>query len=139
MTNFYQKHETSITRSIDLAQKKLEKLATGGKTPLAEGIAKAYTIIKNEMRKDKEVVPLIVFLSDGKGNFSASGKDPVKESLEMAEKIKNEGIRAIVIDTEEGFIKLEMAKTLSEAMKAEYYKLENLRSEDMLKLIKDNI
>ncbi len=128
-----------ITRSIDLAQKKLEKLATGGKTPLAEGIAKAYTIIKNEMRKDKEVVPLIVFLSDGKGNFSTSGKDPVKESLEMAEKIKNEGIRAIVIDTEEGFIKLEMAKTLSEAMKAEYYKLENLRSEDMLKLIKDNI
>ena len=128
-----------ITRSIDLAQKKLEKLATGGKTPLAEGIAKAYTIIKNEMRKDKEVVPLIVFLSDGKGNFSASGKDPVKESLEMAEKIKNERIRAIVIDTEEGFIKLEMAKTLSEAMKAEYYKLENLRSEDMLKLIKDNI
>ncbi len=128
-----------ITRSIDLAQKKLEKLATGGKTPLAEGIAKAYTIIKNEMRKDKEVVPLIVFLSDGKGNFSASGKDPIKESLEMAEKIKNEGIRAIVIDTEEGFIKLEMAKTLSEVMKAEYYKLENLRSEDMVKLIKDNI
>ncbi|MGN0943521.1 MULTISPECIES: VWA domain-containing protein [Fusobacterium] len=128
-----------ITRSIDLAQKKLEKLATGGKTPLAEGIAKAYTIIKNEMRKDKEVVPLIVFLSDGKGNFSASGKDPIKESLEMAEKIKNEGIRAIVIDTEEGFIKLEMAKTLSEVMKADYYKLENLRSEDMLKLIKDNI
>lgn len=128
-----------ITRSIDLAQKKLEKLTTGGKTPLAEGIAKAYTIMKNEIRKDKEIVPLIVFLSDGKGNFSVSGKDPVKESIEMAEKIKNDGIRAIVIDTEEGFIKLEMAKTLSEAMKADYYKLENLKSEDMLKLIKDNI
>ncbi|GAA6325487.1 magnesium chelatase subunit D family protein [Fusobacterium ulcerans] len=128
-----------ITRSIDLAQKKLEKLTTGGKTPLAEGIAKAYTIMKNEIRKDKEIVPLIVFLSDGKGNFSVSGKDPVKESIKMAEKIKNDGIRAIVIDTEEGFIKLEMAKTLSEAMKADYYKLENLKSEDMLKLIKDNI
>lgn len=128
-----------ITRSIDLAQKKLEKLTTGGKTPLAEGIAKAYTIMKNEIRKDKEIVPLIVFLSDGKGNFSVSGKDPVKESIEMAEKIKNDGIRVIVIDTEEGFIKLEMAKTLSEAMKADYYKLENLKSEDMLKLIKDNI
>lgn len=128
-----------ITRSIDLAQKKLEKLATGGKTPLAEGIAKAYTIMKNEIRKDKEIVPLIVFLSDGKGNFSVSGKDPVKESIEMAEKIKNDGIRAIVIDTEEGFIKLEMAKTLSEVMKADYYKLENLKSGDMLKLIKDNI
>ncbi|BBA52830.1 putative magnesium chelatase [Fusobacterium varium] len=128
-----------ITRSIDLAQKKLEKLTTGGKTPLAEGIAKAYTIMKNEIRKDKEIVPLIVFLSDGKGNFSVSGKDPVKESIEMAEKIKNDGIRVIVIDTEEGFIKLEMAKTLSDAMKADYYKLENLKSEDVLKLIKDNI
>ena len=128
-----------ITRSIDLAQKKLEKLTTGGKTPLAEGIAKAYTIMKNEIRKDKEIVPLIVFLTDGKGNFSVSGKDPVKESIEMAEKIKNDGIRAIVIDTEEGFIKLEMAKTLSEAMKADYYKLENMKCEDMLKLIKDNI
>lgn len=128
-----------ITRSIDLAQKKLEKLTTGGKTPLAEGIAKAYTIMKNEIRKDKEIVPLIVFLTDGKGNFSVSGKDPVKESIEMAEKIKNDGIRAIVIDTEEGFIKLEMAKTLSDAMKADYYKLENLKSEDVLKLIKDNI
>lgn len=128
-----------ITRSIDLAQKKLEKLTTGGKTPLAEGVIKAYTIMKNEMRKDKEIVPLIVFLSDGKGNFSLSGKDPVKESLEAAEKIKNENIRAIVIDTEEGFIKLEMAKTLSEAMGADYYKLENLKSEDMLELVKKNI
>ena len=42
--------------------------------------------MKNEIRKDKEIVPLIVFLSDGKGNFSVSGKDPVKESIEMAEK-----------------------------------------------------
>lgn len=128
-----------ITRSIDLAQKKLEKLTTGGKTPLAEGIIKAYTIMKNELRKDKEIVPLIIFLSDGKGNFSLSGKDPVRESLEAAEKIKNENIRAIVVDTEEGFIKLEMARTLSEAMGADYYKLENLKSEDMLELVKKNI
>lgn len=32
-----------------------------------------------------------------------------------------------------------MAKTLSEALGAEYYKLENLKSEDMLKLIKNSI
>ena len=80
-----------------------------------------------------------MLLSDGKANFSATEKDPVKESLEAAEKIKNDRIRAIVVDTEEGFIKLEMAKTLSEAMGAEYYKLENLKSEDMLNLIKNKI
>ena len=128
-----------ITRSIDLAQKKLEKLTTGGKTPLAAGIEKAYNIIKKELKKDEKVVPLILFLSDGKANYSISGKDPIKESLELAQKIKKENIRTIVIDTEEGFIKLEMAKTLSEALGAEYYKLENLKSEDMLKLIKNSI
>lgn len=128
-----------ITRSIDLAQKKLEKLTTGGKTPLAAGIERAYNIIKKELKKDEKVVPLILFLSDGKANYSISGKDPIKESLELAQKIKKENIRTIVIDTEEGFIKLEMAKTLSEALGAEYYKLENLKSEDMLKLIKNSI
>lgn len=128
-----------ITRSIDLAQKKLEKLTTGGKTPLAAGIEKAYNIIKKELKKDEKVVPLILFLSDGKANYSISGKDPIKESLELAQKIKKENIRTIVIDTEKGFIKLEMAKTLSEALGAEYYKLENLKSEDMLKLIKNSI
>lgn len=128
-----------ITRSIDLAQKKLEKLTTGGKTPLAAGIEKAYNIIKKELKKDEKVVPLILFLSDGKANYSISGKDPIKESLELAQKIKKENIRTIVIDTEEGFIKLEMVKTLSEALGAEYYKLENLKSEDMLKLIKNSI
>lgn len=128
-----------ITRSIDLAQKKLEKLTTGGKTPLAAGIERAYNIIKKELKKDEKVVLLILFLSDGKANYSISGKDPIKESLELAQKIKKENIRTIVIDTEEGFIKLEMAKTLSEALGAEYYKLENLKSEDMLKLIKNSI
>ncbi|WP_410208527.1 magnesium chelatase subunit D family protein [Fusobacterium sp.] len=128
-----------VTRSIDLAQKKLKKITTGGKTPLAEGIKKAHTIIKNELRKDKESIPLIVLLSDGKANFSATEKDPVTESLEVARKIKDDSIRAIVVDTEEGFIKLEMAKTLSEAMDAEYYRLENLKSEDMLNLIKNKI
>ena len=70
-----------ITRSIDLAQKKLEKLTTGGKTPLAAGIERAYNIIKKELKKDEKVVPLILFLSDGKANYSISGKDPIKESL----------------------------------------------------------
>lgn len=128
-----------ITRSIDLAKKKLENLTVGGKTPLSAGILKAYILIKNEMKKDKDILPLIIFLTDGKANFSSYGKNPVKESLEMAVKIRNEKIHSIIIDTEEDFIKLEMAKTLSEKMGADYYKLENIKSEDILKLIKNRI
>ena len=128
-----------FTRSIDLARKKLEKLSTGGKTPLSEGLLKAYNIIKTEMKRNKEVIPVLILLSDGKANFSFSGKDPVIESLEIAEKIKKEKIKCIVIDTEEGFIKLEMARALSEAMEADYYKLDNIKSEDLIQLVKNNI
>ena len=128
-----------FTRSIDLARKKLEKLGTGGKTPLSEGLLKAYNIIKTEMKRNKEVIPVLILLSDGKANFSFSGKDPVIESLEIAEKIKKEKIKCIVIDTEEGFIKLEMARTLSEAMEADYYRLDNIKSEDLIQLVKNNI
>ena len=128
-----------FTRSIDLARKKLEKLSTGGKTPLSEGLLKAHNIIKTEMKRTKEVIPVLIFLSDGKANFSFSGKDPVVESLEIAKKIKKEKIKCIVIDTEEGFIKLEMARTLSEAMGADYYKLDNIKSEDLIQLVKNNI
>lgn len=128
-----------FTRSIDLARKKLEKLSTGGKTPLSEGLLKAYNIIKTEMKRNKEVIPVLILLSDGKANFSFSGKDPVIESLEIAEKIKKEKIKCIVIDTEEGFIKLEMARTLSEAMEADYYRLDNIKSEDLIQLVKNNI
>ena len=128
-----------FTRSIDLARKKLEKLSIGGKTPLSEGLLKAYNIIKTEMKRNKEVIPVLILLSDGKANFSFSGKDPVIESLEIAEKIKKEKIKCIVIDTEEGFIKLEMARTLSEAMEADYYRLDNIKSEDLIQLVKNNI
>lgn len=125
-----------FTRSIDLAQKKLEKLSTGGKTPLAEALRKAYNIVKKEVKKDKKSLPVIIFLSDGKANFSLYGKDPIAESLELAKKIRNEKIKCVVIDTEEGFIKLELAKTLSENMGADYYKLDNIKTEDLVQFVK---
>lgn len=125
-----------FTRSIDLAQKKLEKLSTGGKTPLAEGLRKAYNIAKKELKKDKKSLPVIIFLSDGKANFSLYGKDPIAESLELVKKIRNEKIKCVVIDTEEGFIKLELAKTLSENMGADYYKLDNIKTEDLVQFVK---
>lgn len=125
-----------FTRSIDLAQKKLEKLSTGGKTPLAEALRKAYNIVKKELKKDKKSLPVIIFLSDGKANFSLYGKDPIAESLELAKKIRNEKIKCVVIDTEEGFIKLELAKTLSENMGADYYKLDNIKTEDLVQFVK---
>ncbi|WP_294703254.1 magnesium chelatase subunit D family protein [uncultured Fusobacterium sp.] len=127
----------SITRSVDLAQKKLRSLSTGGKTPLAEGLSKGYTILNKEIKRDKEIIPIMIILSDGRANFSAIGEDPIKESLKVAYQIKNSIIKSIVVDTEEGFVKLGMAKKLAEALSCEYYKLESLKSEELIKIVKN--
>lgn len=115
----------NITRSVDLAQKELKLLPTGGKTPLAEGLKKALSVIKAEKIKDKEILPLIVLVSDGKANYSVNGNDPVVESLQIAQKINSEKIPSVVIDTENGFIKLGLAKKIAEKMNSDYFCLEN--------------
>lgn len=127
-----------ITRSVDLAKKKLKNLSTGGKTPLGEGILKGFNILKKEIKKDKESIPIMVLISDGKANYSHYGENPVEESLKIAAALKQEKIKKIVIDSEEGFVKLGLAKTLAEKMGATYYKLEDLKAQELIKVINNN-
>lgn len=42
----------NITRSVDMAQKCLKTLPTGGKTPLSAGLLKGYEIIRIAQKKN---------------------------------------------------------------------------------------
>lgn len=128
-----------ITRSVDLAHKKLEALPTGGKTPLSLGMYRGYEVLKAAIKKDPDIIPVMVLVSDGRGNVSFQGDDPHKEALEMAEKIALEGIQTIVIDTEQDYIKLHLAEEIAKRMDASYYKLEDLKADEIFTLVKDNI
>jgi len=119
----------NVTRSVDLAQKSLQDLPTGGKTPLADGLVKGYELIKNETRKNEDVLPIMVVVSDGRTNVGTSGQDPLKEAVNIGRKIAFEGIQTIVIDTESDFIKLGLAKDLAANMGAQYYRIEDLESD----------
>lgn len=129
----------NITRSVDLAQKSLKTLPTGGKTPLAMGLSKAYEVLKMAKKKDPEILPVIVLVSDGRANYSLNGKDPFKEALFMASKIYKEGIQSIVIDTEKDFIKLGLAKEIAKAMDAKYYKLEEIEAGEIAGAVRSYI
>lgn len=118
----------NITRSVDLAQKSLKTLPTGGKTPLSAGLIKGYEILKGEKKRDAETLPVIVLVSDGRTNVAINNKEPFDEAIKWAKKIAAEGIQSIVIDTEQDFIKLGLAREIAEAMNARYYKLEELES-----------
>ena len=89
-----------LCSSVDLAQKRLEDLPTGGKTPLGAGLMKGMEVLQQEQRKNGEVIPMMVVISDGRANVPISG-DVRHEVLGIAEEIRSQGIRTVVIDTEE--------------------------------------
>jgi len=126
-----------VTRSVDLAQKCLKDLPAGGKTPLASGLDSAYRLIKKELLKDKEAIPFVVLISDGRANVSLNGGDPLGEALHIAEKIGEEGIRSAVIDTESGFIKFGTLKKLATIMNSQYFKIEDLDDKKIVNTVKN--
>ena len=120
------------TGSVEMAQWHLQDLPTGGRTPLAHGIYLALETLETERRKDRDTLPLLALLTDGRANITlagapaASGSAPVDEVNELAHLVAEAKIPAVVIDTEQDFIRLELARPIAEAMSARYIKLDEL-------------
>ena len=58
------------TSSVDLAHALLSEMPTGGRTPLSRGLLLAMEVIETEKQKDRNVLPLLVVLSDGRANVA---------------------------------------------------------------------
>ena len=121
------------TNSVDLAQLYLQDMPTGGRTPLSRGLYLALETLETERMKDRNVLPLVVLLSDGRANVAldGSGANAVEEARGFASIFEDKHITGVVIDTELDFIKLQMAQPLAEAMGARYLKLEELRADSL--------
>ncbi len=123
------------TGSVEMAQWHLRDLPTGGRTPLAHGIYLALETLETERRKDRDTLPLLVILSDGRANITLSGRQPsaasgapapAEEALGLARMVAEAKIPAVMVDTEQDFIKLELARPIAEAMGARYIRLDDL-------------
>ncbi len=116
-----------FTRSVELAQKRLQMLPTGGRTPIAQGLLLAWQMIKSQQSKDKDMIPLLVLITDGRANDERTG-DPFEEAMSAADAMANMHLQCVVIDTEKGPIKLGLAAQISQRMNAQYIKVEELKS-----------
>ena len=127
-----------ITRSVDLAQKRLAEMPTGGKTPLADGLALALQTLALQNKRDSELEPILILVTDGRANAVREGeKEPVAAAVSMAEKIAKAKITSVVIDTESDFIKLGIAKKVATAMQANYYTLQRLSKENIIHIVRN--
>jgi len=124
-----------ITSSVDLAQKELQILPTGGRTPLADGLYSAWQLFQARKRKDPEMLPLLVLVTDGRANSALWSDDPVEDALKAAQLIAGEKIPAIVVDTENDFISFHLAERIAAAMDATYFKVNELKSTQLRTIV----
>lgn len=122
-----------MTRSVELAERELRSLPTGGKTPLAAGLAAALKTIE-ELRRKEGAATVFVLVTDGRANVSAIGtaKD---EALRIAEEIARTDACCIVLDTEKSFPKVGLAPEIARRMNAGYSTLERLCAEGVLEVV----
>jgi len=87
------------TSSVSLARRRLERLSVGGTTPLTHGLMAGYKVVKTELLRDPSIRPLLVLISDGRGNISMFKEEPLVEAQKVAALIDAENIDALVIDS----------------------------------------
>jgi len=121
-----------FTHSIDQAQKCLEDLPTGGKTPLPRALQLACEVIQREKLKHPQDAFLLVLISDGKPNISLGSGSALADTEEMAAHLGALGINSLVLDTEAGFLNLGCLPRLAEQLKGKYYKIQDIRASEVV-------
>ena len=138
------------TNSIELAKKRLEELPTGGKTPLGHGLLTAYQTLDRELRREPDLLPMLIVVTDGRANVGLDrGKyyegpqfgEIYQEIYELCGLIKNkQKLRSLVIDAEEKRLgSFGRSKKLAQALEAKYVILEELVKDEILKTIESEL
>ncbi|MCS7179551.1 MAG: magnesium chelatase subunit D family protein [Anaerolineae bacterium] len=114
------------TDSVENALLALKKLPTGGETPLSHGLMKAWELLMQLHHRDPASQPMVVLVSDGRANVfyqPGSAETPFAEAVALACQLTDSGARLLVVDTEDDFLNLGLARELAESAGADYVKL----------------
>lgn len=128
------------TSSIELAAGLLKEMPVGGRTPLSAGLVRSYEMIRNYLFREPTARPIVIIITDGKSNVALGEKKPLEESLSIASRLAaDDRIRMIVVDVEtQGLVQFGLAQKLAGAMNAAYYKIEDLKADTLVNIVKGN-
>jgi magnesium chelatase subunit D len=143
------------TASVELAAERLATLPTGGRTPLAAGLARAGEVLAAERVRDPQRRPLLVLVTDGRANAAGAGPahrgeaaaadgraparlaaDPVAAALAQARLLALRGVAAVVVDTEDGPVRLGIPAGLAQALGAPCVRLEALAAQPLAGVVR---
>ena len=139
----FQKEEARLalppTSSVDLAEKLLKDIPVGGKTPLSAGLVLAHQVLIRERAKDREVMPLMIIVTDGAGNVSMTDMPPQEEALRIASMIKHADLRTVVINTEHEAFDRGLAQQLADTLGGPCYSLKQLKAEELYNTVREEM
>ena len=127
------------TKSLVTAKKKLSSLPGGGATPLAKGLLEAFKMA--DAARSRSIKPIIILLSDGRGNITLDGLGDRVKAIEdttyIASLIKRNAINNIFIDTSRR--KTPMADELAKELNGHYFQLPMANSSSISKAVQQSI
>lgn len=122
------------TSSVDAAAARLERLPTGGRTPLAAGLLRARETLRVERLRDPARRPLLVVVTDGR---ATGGPEPVARAGRAARLLAAEGVASVVVDCESGPVRLGLAGELARELRGTAVSLGELRAEAVGGLVRE--
>lgn len=127
------------TNSVQLAQKALADIPVGGKTPLSAGLSLAHQIVYRERVSNPDVMPMLIILTDGAGNVSMGRRPPKEEAHFIAEQIKLDNIKTVVINMEHVSFDQGLAQNLAEHLGGPCYTLAELRADLLYQTVREEM
>lgn len=116
------------TAGVELADRRLAVLPTGGRTPLADGLVRASEVIGRHALRDPDRRPLLVLVTDGRAN-----NGPAVEKA--AAHVAGQEIASVVIDTESGFVRTGKAAEIARSLGAPSVRLEDFAADGLVRTI----
>ena len=104
------------TGSAQLAARRLRDLPVGGRTPLAAGLEAVRQLVRREGWRDPARRPILVLITDGRATGDG---DPVAQARRAAAVLARTCTTSIVVDAEEGPVRLGLAAEIARHLAAE--------------------
>jgi magnesium chelatase subunit D len=113
------------TSSVEAAARRLTDLATGGRTPLAAGLAKAAQVLAAERLRDPRRRALLIVVTDGRAT-SGTDADLARTAAVLATRSLRDEVATVVVDCEASVLRLGLAERLAIMLGATLFRLDEL-------------
>jgi magnesium chelatase subunit D len=92
-----------FTSSLAAATRRLQRIPLSGQTPLADALRRARILLRQELSRHPNAVPLVVVVTDGEATVPLrAGSDPAADVLSEGQSLGRARIGLVVADTSDG-------------------------------------